>query len=733
MSEPLRTALDPLLSRQSHAWAKGNRPTVEELLTGSPVANDPDAVLDLIYNEILLREAQGEAPDLAEYIERYPNLRTELELQFVVHRAVEGDGLEDTPRMEAGETIPDEATPAKERPLQLEYEMLELLGRGGMGVVYKARHRTLRRMVALKTFEPTRNPTERERLRFRAEAEAVARFDHPNIIRIYEVDEWEGKPYLALELADGGTLGQRLQLYTYAPRDAAVLIETLARAVAHAHKHGVIHRDLKPANVLFASDGTPKITDFGLAKLQDTESSARDTTRTGDPLGTPRYMSPEQAAGQRDMGPAADVHALGTLLYECITGRVPFLAAGVVETLDLIRNADPPPLRRFQPSVPRDLETICLHALKKQPADRYPSAEAMADDLRRFLDRKPIEARPTPLWEKGWKWCRRRPGRAALVALGLILLASAGVAAIVFDRMEQARIADLRDEVDHLVREGQAALAREEDEVAETRFRDAWVRVQGEPALRDYQTGVSGWLDHARRAVMKQRWKQRVPPRDFENHRDEAIILSLLLEKGARTDQAKLAREAIAAALQLAPPNDPAWRKEREFLALMNADLAAVAEGPAAALVLLDQLGSTSRAALDRRAVYLIQAGQAEQGKATHLKAQESPPDPSTETLLKAADGMRRRDFSAAATSLDALLEAEPEHFTARLLRAICAIHLGQPGEARAGLVACAAQRPMFGWGHVYRGRAASALGDRSAAARAFDQAAGLQPGLPRE
>ena len=185
-----------------------------------------------------------------------------------------------------------------------------------MGVVYKARHRRLRRLVALKTFAAERRPSAREVVRFRAEAEAVASLQHPNVVQIFEVGDRDGVPFLALELATGGTLAERLQRLPFAPRAAAELIEVLARAAHHAHAHGVIHRDLKPANLLFADDGTPKLADFGLAKLLAADDAApRDTTRTGGAVGTSRYMAPEQAGGQRDrIGPATDVYALGTLL-----------------------------------------------------------------------------------------------------------------------------------------------------------------------------------------------------------------------------------------------------------------------------------------------------------------------------------------------------------------------------------------------------------------------------------
>ena len=298
MADRAQHLLEPLLDRQSRAWLSGSRVSVEELLADSAVRHDPDAQLDLIYNEIVLREELGEHPPADEYVRRYPHLRKDLELHFEVHRALGDAVLTETPRLQGMVTVPD-AGPAAHAGLSQPpgYELIELLGRGGMGVVYKARHRGLRRHVALKMFEPGRVVLPREVVRFRTEAEAIARLQHPNIVQIFEIGEWNGLPFLALELAERGTLAQRLQKLPFTPRAAAELAETLARAVHHAHTHQIVHRDLKPANVLFAADGSVKLTDFGLAKvLEADEDAARDATRTGDPIGTPRYMAPRAIA-----------------------------------------------------------------------------------------------------------------------------------------------------------------------------------------------------------------------------------------------------------------------------------------------------------------------------------------------------------------------------------------------------------------------------------------------------
>jgi WD40 repeat protein/tRNA A-37 threonylcarbamoyl transferase component Bud32 len=302
------------------------------------------------------------------------------------------------------------------------YEILEELGQGGMGVVYKARQTGLNRLVALKMILASACASSQTRARFHTEAVAAGRLQHPHIVQIYDIGEHCGQPYFSLELVEGGTLAQKLVGQPQPAGDAARLIETLARAVHNAHQHGIIHRDLKPANILLSADGSPKISDFGLAKSLEEDSSQ---TRTGTILGTPSYMAPEQAIGTKEstVGPAADIYALGAILYEMLTGRPPFCARTPLETLDLVRMQEPVPPRRLQPATPRDLETICLQCLAKEPRKRYASALDLADDLARFCAGKPIRARPVHALERGWRWCRRNPVPAALLACVILLLA----------------------------------------------------------------------------------------------------------------------------------------------------------------------------------------------------------------------------------------------------------------------------------------------------------------------
>jgi serine/threonine protein kinase len=300
------------------------------------------------------------------------------------------------------------------------YEILSEIGRGGMGVVYKARQLLPKRIVALKMILVGRHASEQDIMRFQVEAEAVASILHPGIVQIFEVDTYEGLPYFAMEFCPGGSLAQRLSGKPLPAREAAQLLEQIGRSLQAAHAKAIVHRDLKPANILFTEDGQPKVVDFGLAKRLDEVG----LTQSGALLGTPSYMAPEQTGGQKDVGPAADIYALGAMLYECLTGRPPFHGPSMLEILEQVRVAEPIAPSRLVPGVPSDLETICLKCLEKSPTRRYASAGDLADDLGRFLDSRPIKARPVGRLERAWKWARRRPTEAALALVSLLAVTS---------------------------------------------------------------------------------------------------------------------------------------------------------------------------------------------------------------------------------------------------------------------------------------------------------------------
>jgi serine/threonine protein kinase len=349
-----------------------------------PQPNETEALLELLVQWDELRH-QGKTATAQELCPDDPHLQALLQERLARRGRLQA--VLDLPDA----TIHDDRCRPATLPTVAGYEIGDLLGRGGMGVVYKARQTALHRNVALKIVISGASASAEERARFRTEAEAVARLQHANIVQIYEIGEQAGCPYLALEYVGGGSLAQQLDGKPMPPRRAAQLVLDLARAVQHAHEHGIVRRDLKPANVLLTESGVAKIADFGLAKLLDADQSQ---TQTGAVLGSPSYMAPEQAEGKvRAIGPATDVYALGAVLYELLTGRPPFVGVSLLETLEQVRFHDAVSPQTLQPMVSADLATICLKCLEKRPTQRYASAAALAEDLERYLQGEPIAAR----------------------------------------------------------------------------------------------------------------------------------------------------------------------------------------------------------------------------------------------------------------------------------------------------------------------------------------------------
>jgi serine/threonine protein kinase/fluoride ion exporter CrcB/FEX len=295
-----------------------------------------------------------------------------------------------------------------------DYEVLKEIARGGMGVVFKARQISLKREVALKMILAGQLASAADVARFQAEAEAAAKLDHPNILPIYEVGQHEGQQFFSMKLIAGGNLAGCVADLVSRPRDAAALVAKLARAMHFAHQRGILHRDLKPANALLDADGTPYLTDFGLAKRLEGDSGL---TRTGAVVGTPSYMPPEQARAEKQLTTATDVYSLGAILYELLTGRPPFLAATAIDTILQVMEVEPVHPRSFNPKADRDLAAIALHCLQKAPESRYESAATLAEDLERWLQGEPTKARPPSLSGQAWRWLRRNAGATMGVAV----------------------------------------------------------------------------------------------------------------------------------------------------------------------------------------------------------------------------------------------------------------------------------------------------------------------------
>ena len=481
---------------------------------------------------------------------------------------------------------PSPDTRGRPRPTIPGYDVIGVLGRGGMGVVYLARQTRLRRPVALKMILAGEHADPAELARFQSEALAVAQLQHPNIVQIHEVGEHDGLPFFSLEYLAGGSLHRKIRREPQPPNEAARLVETLARAVQYAHAHGIVHRDLKPANVLLAEDGTPKVTDFGLAKAVEDDSSR---TRTGTILGTPSYMAPEQARGAvHEIGPPADVYALGAILYELLTGRPPFQGASVLDTLEQVRSREPVPPSQLL-KVPRDLETVCLKCLQKEPRKRYVSAEALADDLRRFVDGLPVLARPVSAPERAWRWCRRNKLVAGLAAGMFLSLATAvavlsGSLMIVSAARDDAREKEKFANEQKVIADGAREVAQEKEKVAREQSQVAigtvysvvntfQQRLKAIPELRDLRMSL---LDEADKGLEK-------VVRDADEAKYDRTAAGVFQRRGdwaLEVNQPEKALElyrkshAITARLETESPQDPLAKRNH---AVTTSKLAEVA------------------------------------------------------------------------------------------------------------------------------------------------------------
>ncbi|HZZ80733.1 MAG TPA: serine/threonine-protein kinase, partial [Gemmataceae bacterium] len=379
------------------------------------------------------------------------------------------------------------------------YELLKEIGRGGMGVVFKARDVQLNRIVALKMIRSAALANADELQRFAKEAAAAAQLQHPNIVALFDVSPSDQQPFLSMEYIGGTSLSERVSLGPLSGRRAAEYLELTARAVHYAHTRGIIHRDLKPANVLLDENDQPKVTDFGLAKQMKSRS---DQTRTGAILGTPSYMSPEQAAGSKDIGPASDVYSLGAILYELITGKPPFAGETPLATLNLVAESEPIAPRLLNPNVDRDLETICLKCLEKTPNRRYDSAESLADDLHRYISGEPITARRVSMIGRAVKWCQRNKTQSGF-SVAILALFSAFLGYSWYETYQEKdlrekavtaekKAADRLEAMRHLLylsemRQAQQTLRRADYDGTLRILNEHWLPKEGRPDMRDWE------------------------------------------------------------------------------------------------------------------------------------------------------------------------------------------------------------------------------------------------------
>ena len=638
---------------------------------------------------------------------------------------------------------------SKRRPIDSEfpevdgYTILAQLGHGGMGVVYKAYQERLSRFVALKMIRAGSLAKPEDLARFRIEAEAVAKQRHPNIIQIFDIGEVGGLPFVALELLEGGSLDAFLAGTPQPGEACATLSATLARAIHAAHQAGIVHRDLKPSNVMFGTDRIPKITDFGLAKRLEEEGY----TETGQVLGSPSYIPPEQAQGRaKEVGPAADIYSLGAILYEMLTGRPPFKGTTPIETVMQVLYEDPVPPSYLQPQVPRDLETICLKCLAKEPHKRYLTAVALADDLDRYLTDRPIQARPTPIHERGLKWVRRRPISSFLLAFCAVMF-FAGLAAWLRSeadlRVKRTRIESGITRCENQMIDGQYPI--EELSRLET-------LAEADPRLADERSRVADLMRKARdgRAAHESSEKARARLREFQSLRDVALFQDTQLNWLDPTENVAAVRDSTLAALNLfaadgrtadlwtlAPFHESLTPEEQADVArgcyemlLVRAE--AVAQPLAsesasaqarAALVVLDRAALLRHAPTHayhvRRAACLERTGDLKGANREQAAAASTQPNGAFDHFLTGLDQFKRGYLAQARRHFAEALRSQANHFWAQCLLASCELNdrHGSAEAAQGYLTACVQSHRELPWLYLLRGVASGRLGARASAA----------------
>jgi tetratricopeptide (TPR) repeat protein/tRNA A-37 threonylcarbamoyl transferase component Bud32 len=622
------------------------------------------------------------------------------------------------------------------------FEILSELGQGGMGIVYKARHLRLKRLVALKVIRHDRNRNPEDLARLEIEAEVLARLNHPNILRIYEIGRVYDDPFVTLELLEGGTLKGRLAGTPQPVRESVALVSTLARAVHAAHSAGILHRDLKPSNILFDSDGVPKIADFGLAKRLDVEEGE---TFTGQVIGTPSYMAPEQAQGWApEIGRSADVYSLGAILYEMLTGRPPIKGMSQAETLKLVMEAEPVSPSRLRPKVPFDVETICLKCIARDPRERYTDALSLAEDLDRFLAGHPIRARRTPVLVRAIKLSRRHPVLTVLVVLAALAL---GVGLAVFLHRQTAEFARVRG----LAQDSEAMVFDAQRAAAEKRWQDVHrlasavsqnLKNEPEDRLVLLRQRAESLDAQASRELENQAaiGRARAQLIAFREHRDEALILDTrfggLIPDNALEKTCQHARAGLGVFGRGA--SDDRWTLDLPPSELTSIERDEITEGFYELLLILadavsqlptDQKSQQADHALRivnqapavrsrttqayhlRRSAYLEMKGDHDGAAREREAAEKVPPSGAFDYFLIGRELVRNDDWHSAITNFQNVTRQQPKHFWAHCLLAICYLQIGEPSKAILALDICLTLNNDCVWLYLLRGFANAAEG----------------------
>ncbi len=648
-------------------------------------------------------------------------------------------------------------------PVITGYELLGELGRGGMGVVYRARQKGLGRMVALKMV--LNNQASQEELdRFMLEAQAVALVEHPNIVQIYDVGEYNMLPYFSLEFVDGGPLDKKLNSEPQDPMFTGQVMAKLCRAMGYAHSKKILHRDLKPANVLLTKGGEPKITDFGLAKQMDAPDEGH--TKAGSIMGTPSYMPPEQAEGKaKDLTNRADIYSLGAILYEFITGRPPFKGRTLLETLQHVRTKEPVPPVQLQPSVPPDLQTICLKALEKDPAKRYPTAEEMAEDLECYLKGDPIKARPISQMEKAVRWARRNKPQAALIAMAaamVCLIIAGGFVYLGLDAHNQRLRAERVEKINQDRKEAEALL----DQAVREGLEQKWTESRTTALQARAQLGDDEEVEEVRQKVTEQidlavsHLETDSKRAQFDGLVDKAYYYATdLTGENAATntreaiDQATKALELFEVKVgvrdfdpKFGEHFEPTQRKRitAECVALLllvasrQLDRDFTQNKPLEGI--LPILEAAEKGGASKKILHLLRArvyqamanrdpkdqtAQAQATKEWDAQAKLNPEGP-RDWFMIGDDLFRKGDFTRASEAFAELSRLSPKDFWAVYYQAICAIRRESWAEAAALVQNCIARNEEFAYSYILMGIAEGKLKNFTLAESFFEKAKSL-------